>query len=60
MVESTIVIFFNALRSVNPIYGPITLQIELQGLTELDVIISYLEEAERRLAAMNKTTKSAL
>ena len=58
--ESTTAILFNALRSVNPAYGPITLQIELQGLQELDVIISHLEEAERRLAAMNKPPETAL
>lgn len=58
--ESTTVILFNALRSVNPAYGPITLQLELQSIQKFEVIVGHLEEAERRLAAMNVQPESAL
>lgn len=58
--EPNITILFNALRAVNPAYGPITLQLELQGIIELSVIISHLEEAERRLAVMAVRPEAAL
>ena len=55
-----IVILFNSLRSINPAYRPITLQLELQGLKQFDVIVGHLEEAERRLAAIAKRPEAAL
>ena len=58
--ESTTVILFNSLRAIDPAYGPITLQLELQDIRKLDVIISHLEEAERRLAAMAVRPEAAL
>ena len=58
--ESMTVILFNALRSVNPSYGSITLQLELQGIQHLEAIINHLEEAERRLAAMSTAPEVAL
>ena len=58
--ESTIAILFNCLRSVNPAYGPITLQLELQEIHQLDLIIGHLEEVERRLAAMAVKPEAAL
>jgi hypothetical protein len=58
--ESTTVILFNTLRAINPAYGPITLQLELQDIRKLDVIVSHLEEAERRLAAMTTQLEAAL
>ena len=58
--ESTTVILFNSLRAIDPAYGPITLQLELQDIRKLDVIISHLEEAERRLAVMNVQKEAAL
>ena len=58
--ESTIAILFNTLRAIDPAYGPITLQLELQDVRKLDVIIGHLEEAERRLVAMAKPTETAL
>ncbi len=58
--ESTTVILFNSLQAVNPAYGPITLQLELQDIRKLDVIVSHLEEAERRLAAMTARPEVAL
>ncbi len=51
---------FNTLRTIDPAYGPITLQLELQDIRNLDVIIGHLEEAERRLAAMAKLVEIAL
>jgi hypothetical protein len=57
--ESTTVILFNSLRSINPTYGPITLQLELQGISTFETIVGHLEEAERRLAAM-KPAETAL
>ena len=58
--ESTIAILFNCLRSVNPAYGPITLQLELQEIHQLDLIIGHLEEVERRLTAMAVKPEAAL
>ncbi|KAG4428797.1 hypothetical protein IFR05_015723, partial [Cadophora sp. M221] len=58
--EATIVILFKSLRTVDPAYGPITLQLEMQDVRKLDVIISHLEEVERRLAAMTVRTEVAL
>ena len=58
--ESTTVILFNSLRAIDPAYGPITLQLELQDIRKLDVIISHLEEAERRLVAMAVRPEAAL
>jgi hypothetical protein len=57
--ESTIVILFNSLRSINPAYGLITLQLELQGISTFETIVGHLEDAERRLAAM-KPAETAL
>ena len=51
---------FNSLRTVDPAYGPITLQLELQDIRKLDVIVSHLEEAERRLAAISVRLEVAL
>jgi hypothetical protein len=51
---------FNSLRTVDPAYGPITLQLELQDICKLDVIVSHLEEAERRLAAISVRLEAAL
>jgi len=48
--ESTIVILFNSLRSINPAYGPITLQLELQDISTFETIVGHLKEAERRHA----------
>jgi hypothetical protein len=58
--ESTNVILFNSLRAINPAYGPITLQLKLQDICKLDVIVSHLEEAERRLVAMTTPLEAAL
>ena len=48
------------LQFVNPLYGPITLQIKLQSLTDLDQIIGYFEKIKQRLATMNKPIESVL
>jgi hypothetical protein len=58
--EAVTVILFNSLRTVDPAYGPITLQLELQDIRKLDVIVSHLEEAERRLAAISVRPEAAL
>lgn len=58
--ESMTVVLFNALRSANPAYGPITLQLELQDIYQFDVIVGHLEESERRLAAMATVPEAAL
>jgi hypothetical protein len=58
--EAAIAVLFSALLLLNPTYGPIILQIELQGTKGLGAVISHLEEAERRLNALTPKVETAL